>query len=56
MQLKPAFNEQFWTDVGAINVLALDGEKRQVDRCSNIGHLLEAGSCRTSGRTPSWTR
>ena len=40
-----AFNERFWTDArGGYYVLALDGEKRQVDSlCSNIGHLLWSG-------------
>ena len=35
----------FWTDArGGYYVLALDGEKRQVDSlCSNIGHLLWSG-------------
>src|SRR5215470_12912853 len=44
-ELKRAFNEQFWTDArGGYYVLALDGEKRQVDSlCSNIGHLLWSG-------------
>ena len=43
--LRRAFNEQFWTDArGGYYVLALDGEKRQVDSlCSNIGHLLWSG-------------
>src|SRR5204863_80399 len=40
-----AFNERFWTDArGGYYVLALDGEKRQVDSlCSNVGHLLWSG-------------
>jgi glycogen debranching enzyme len=44
-QLRRRFNEQFWTDArGGYYVLALDGEKRQVDSlCSNIGHLLWSG-------------
>jgi glycogen debranching enzyme len=44
-ELKRAFNERFWTDArGGFYVLALDGEKRQVDSlCSNIGHLLWSG-------------
>ena len=44
-QLKQAFNERFWTDArGGYYVLALDGEKRQVDSlCSNVGHLLWSG-------------
>jgi len=44
-ELKRAFNERFWTDArGGYYVLALDGEKRQVDSlCSNIGHLLWSG-------------
>ncbi len=44
-ELRRAFNEQFWTEArGGYYVLALDGEKRQVDSlCSNIGHLLWSG-------------
>ena len=44
-ELKTAFNERFWTDArGGYYVLALDGEKRQVDSlCSNVGHLLWSG-------------
>ena len=44
-ELRRAFNEQFWTDArGGYYVLALDGEKKQVDSlCSNIGHLLWSG-------------
>jgi glycogen debranching enzyme len=44
-ELKRAFNERFWTAArGGYYVLALDGEKRQVDSlCSNIGHLLWSG-------------
>jgi glycogen debranching enzyme len=44
-ELKRTFNERFWTDArGGSYVLALDGEKRQVDSlCSNIGHLLWSG-------------
>jgi glycogen debranching enzyme len=44
-ELRRAFNERFWTDArGGYYVLALDGEKRQVDSlCSNVGHLLWSG-------------
>ena len=44
-ELHRAFNERFWTDArGGYYVLALDGEKRQVDSlCSNVGHLLWSG-------------
>ncbi|HUK93453.1 MAG TPA: amylo-alpha-1,6-glucosidase, partial [Gaiellaceae bacterium] len=44
-ELRRAFNERFWTEArGGYYVLALDGEKRQVDSlCSNIGHLLWSG-------------
>jgi glycogen debranching enzyme len=44
-ELRRAFNERFWSDErGGYYVLALDGEKRQVDSlCSNIGHLLWSG-------------
>jgi glycogen debranching enzyme len=44
-ELRRAFNERFWTNArGGYYVLALDGEKRQVDSlCSNIGHLLLSG-------------
>jgi glycogen debranching enzyme len=44
-ELRRAFDERFWTDRrGGYYVLALDGEKRQVDSlCSNIGHLLWSG-------------
>jgi glycogen debranching enzyme len=44
-ELQRAFNERFWTDArGGYYVLALDGEKRQVDSlCSNVGHLLWSG-------------
>jgi len=44
-QLRSAFNERFWTEArGGYYVLALDGEKRQVDSlCSNTGHLLWSG-------------
>jgi glycogen debranching enzyme len=44
-ELRRAFNEHFWTDArGGYYVLALDGEKRQVDSlCSNVGHLLWSG-------------
>ena len=43
--LQARFNEAFWTDDhGGRYVLALDGEKRQVDALgSNIGHLLWSG-------------
>ncbi|MFL5932900.1 MAG: glycogen debranching N-terminal domain-containing protein [Gaiellaceae bacterium] len=43
--LQRRFDEAFWTDArGGYYVLALDGEKRQVDSlCSNIGHLLWSG-------------
>jgi glycogen debranching enzyme len=44
-ELRQSFNERFWTDArGGHYVLALDGEKRQVDSlCSNVGHLLWSG-------------
>jgi glycogen debranching enzyme len=44
-ELRRAFNERFWSDDrGGYYVLALDGEKRQVDSlCSNVGHLLWSG-------------
>ena len=44
-ELQQRFDEQFWTDArGGYYVLALDGEKRQVDSlCSNVGHLLWSG-------------
>jgi glycogen debranching enzyme len=44
-ELRRAFNDRFWTDArGGYYVLALDGEKQQVDSlCSNIGHLLWSG-------------
>ena len=44
-ELRRVFDERFWTDArGGYYVLALDGEKRQVDSlCSNIGHLLWSG-------------
>ncbi len=44
-ELRRAFNERFWNDErGGFYVLALDGEKRQIDSlCSNIGHLLWSG-------------
>jgi len=44
-ELRRVFNERFWTDErGGYYVLALDGQKRQVDSlCSNIGHLLWSG-------------
>ena len=44
-ELRQRFDEAFWSDErGGFYVLALDGEKRQVDSlCSNIGHLLWSG-------------
>jgi glycogen debranching enzyme len=44
-ELRRNFNEKFWTEArGGYYVLALDGEKNQVDSlCSNIGHLLWSG-------------
>ncbi|HMJ01074.1 MAG TPA: glycogen debranching N-terminal domain-containing protein [Gaiellaceae bacterium] len=44
-ELRERFDEAFWSDGrGGFYVLALDGEKRQVDSlCSNIGHLLWSG-------------
>jgi glycogen debranching enzyme len=44
-ELQERFDEAFWTDArGGYYVLALDGEKRQVDSlCSNLGHLLWSG-------------
>jgi glycogen debranching enzyme len=44
-ELQRRFDEAFWTDArGGYYVLALDGEKRQVDSlCSNVGHLLWSG-------------
>ena len=44
-ELRERFDEAFWSDErGGFFVLALDGEKRQVDSlCSNIGHLLWSG-------------
>jgi glycogen debranching enzyme len=44
-ELERRFNEAFWSDArGGYYVLALDGEKRQVDSlCSNMGHLLWSG-------------
>jgi glycogen debranching enzyme len=44
-ELQARFNEAFWSpDRGGFYVLALDGEKGQVDsRCSNMGHLLWSG-------------
>lgn len=43
--LQARFNEAFWSDErGGFYVLALDGEKQQVDsQCSNMGHLLWSG-------------
>jgi len=44
-ELRERFDESFWSDDrGGYYVLALDGEKKQVDAlCSNIGHLLWSG-------------
>ncbi|HEX2293496.1 MAG TPA: glycogen debranching N-terminal domain-containing protein [Gaiellaceae bacterium] len=44
-ELRRRFNEAFWTEErGGYYVLALDGEKNQVDSlCSNVGHLLWSG-------------
>jgi glycogen debranching enzyme len=44
-ELRRAFDERFWSDRrGGCYVLALDGEKQQVDSvCSNMGHLLWSG-------------
>jgi glycogen debranching enzyme len=44
-ELRRSFNERFWNEGrGGYYVLALDGEKRQVDSlCSNVGHLLWSG-------------
>jgi glycogen debranching enzyme len=44
-ELRARFDEAFWSDErGGYYVLALDGEKKQVDSlCSNIGHLLWSG-------------
>jgi glycogen debranching enzyme len=44
-ELRERFDKAFWSDErGGYYVLALDGEKRQVDSlCSNIGHLLWSG-------------
>jgi len=44
-ELHTRINEAFWTERnGGYYVLALDGEKRQVDAiCSNMGHLLWSG-------------
>jgi glycogen debranching enzyme len=44
-ELRKRFNAAFWTERrGGYYVLALDGEKRQVDSlCSNVGHLLWSG-------------
>jgi len=45
VELRRRFDEAFWSEErGGYYVLALDGEKRQVDSlCSNIGHLLWSG-------------
>jgi glycogen debranching enzyme len=44
-ELRERFNQAFWTEErGGHYVLALDGQKRQVDSlCSNVGHLLWSG-------------
>jgi glycogen debranching enzyme len=44
-ELRTRFDEAFWNEArGGFYVLALDGEKKQVDAlCSNIGHLLWSG-------------
>ena len=44
-ELQARFDEAFWNESrGGYYVLALDGEKRQVDSaCSNMGHLLWSG-------------
>jgi glycogen debranching enzyme len=44
-ELRARFDESFWNEErGGFYVLALDGEKKQVDSlCSNIGHLLWSG-------------
>ena len=44
-ELRARFDEAFWNeDRGGFYVLALDGDKKQVDSlCSNIGHLLWSG-------------
>ncbi|MDQ3778623.1 MAG: hypothetical protein M3310_07160 [Actinomycetota bacterium] len=44
-ELRDRFNDAFWTESrGGYYVLALDGDKRQVDSlCSNVGHLLWSG-------------
>ena len=44
-ELQDRFNRAFWNESrGGYYVLALDGEKQQVDSlCSNIGHLLWSG-------------
>jgi glycogen debranching enzyme len=44
-ELRRRFDAAFWSEErGGYYVLALDGEKRQVDSlCSNIGHLLWSG-------------
>ena len=44
-ELRERFDEAFWSDErGGFYVLALDGDKQQVDSlCSNIGHLLWSG-------------
>jgi glycogen debranching enzyme len=43
-QLKQRFNKDFWSTKRRHYVLALDGDKRQVDSMtSNVGHLLWSG-------------
>ena len=44
-ELRARFDEAYWSDErGGFYVLALDGDKKQVDSlCSNIGHLLWSG-------------
>jgi glycogen debranching enzyme len=43
-KLRDKFNREFWSDELGTYVLALDGEKRQVDAvASNAGHLLWSG-------------
>jgi glycogen debranching enzyme len=43
-ELKERFNEDFWSRSRGHYVLALDGEKNQVDSmASNVGHLLWSG-------------
>ncbi len=43
-ELKERFNDDFWSRARRYYVLALDGEKKQVDAMtSNVGHLLWSG-------------